>query len=183
MDELQTGSIIQKFRKERNLTIKELAEQVNITSSMLSQIERGQANPSLNTIRAISQALDIPLFKFFMEKEDHEHQDLIVNKDKRMHIILDGNDYQLLTPTLNSTIEFMMLTLEPGSNTVTNPTSHKGEEVTFIVEGTFELNLENNIYTLSKGDSVRIPPNMRHKWKNPSNSVAKLVFAITPPEF
>ena len=41
MNELKFGKIIKKLRKEKNLTIKDLAEQVNITSSMLSQIERG----------------------------------------------------------------------------------------------------------------------------------------------
>ena len=64
--ELNIGLIIKNFRTEKEMTIKDLAKKVQITSSMLSQIERGQANPSLNTIRLIAQALDKPLFKFFI---------------------------------------------------------------------------------------------------------------------
>lgn len=62
-------SKIKEYRIAKNLTIKELAEKANITSSMLSQIERGLANPSINTLKLIAQALDTPLFKFFIE--DH----------------------------------------------------------------------------------------------------------------
>lgn len=183
MSELKIGEIIKKFRQEKNLTIKDLAEQVNITSSMLSQIERDLANPSLNTVRGISQALDVPLFKFFVEYEHPGHEDLIVRSDNRKQIILDGNTYQLLTPTLNTTIEFMLLTLDPGSKTVTNPISHKGEEVAFAMEGPIELNLEGNTYLLNTGDSIKIPPNMRHSWINNGEGSATIIFAVTPPEF
>ena len=183
MNELKIGQIIRKFRKEKNLTIKDLAEQVNITSSMLSQIERDLANPSLNTVRGISQALDIPIFKFFMEHEDPKSEDFIVRSDNRMQIILDGTNYQLLTPTLNTTIEFMLLTLEPGSKTVTNPTSHNGEEVAYVIEGQIELNLEGSSHLLDTGDSVKIPPNIRHNWVNNGDSVTTIIFAVTPPDF
>jgi len=183
MSELKIGEIIQKIRKDKNLTLKDLAEQVNITSSMLSQIERDLANPSLNTVRAISQALDVPLFKFFMEQEDSKIEDFIVRSDNRMQIILDGTNYQLLTPTLNTTIEFMMLSLDPGSITVTNPTSHNGEEVAFVIEGPIELNLDSNTYTLNTGDSVKIPPNTRHNWANNGDVTTTIVFAVTPPQF
>ena len=80
--ELNIGLIIKNFRTEKEMTIKDLAKKVQITSSMLSQIERGQANPSLNTIRLIAQALDKPLFKFFIENENNEMSGLIVSPKK-----------------------------------------------------------------------------------------------------
>lgn len=183
MNELKIGEIIKKFRKEKNLTIKDLAEQVNITSSMLSQIERDLANPSLNTVRGISQALDVPLFKFFMEYENPKSEELIVRSGNRMQISLDGTNYQLLTPTLDTTIEFMLLTLDPGSISVTKPTSHNGEEVAYVIEGPIELNLEGNTYVLETGDSVKIPQNMRHNWNNNGDKITTLIFAVTPPDF
>lgn len=64
---LQLGQKIKGYRTRKNLTIKELAAQSEITSSMLSQIERGQANPSLNTIRLLSKALHEPMYLFLWE--------------------------------------------------------------------------------------------------------------------
>lgn len=51
------------FRKAAGLTSKRLAELADITPSMLSQIEKGM-NPSLQTLKLISVALNIPLFNF-----------------------------------------------------------------------------------------------------------------------
>ena len=51
---MQIGQKIKTYRSARGLTVKELAAKAQITASMLSQIERGQATPSLNTIRQLS---------------------------------------------------------------------------------------------------------------------------------
>lgn len=63
--DLGLGKKIQNYRLNKKFTIKELAEKIGITSSMLSQIERDLVNPSIATLRAISKALDVPLFMFF----------------------------------------------------------------------------------------------------------------------
>lgn len=181
--ELNIGLIIKNFRTEKEMTIKDLAENAQITSSMLSQIERGQANPSLNTIRLIAQALDIPLFKFFIENENNEMSGLIVTPEKRKHIISEGIEYELLTPTLDSAIEFMQLTLIPGTSTVKKPLSHKGEEVAIVIEGSVVIHIEENDYIMNKGDSIRIPAQTRHAWSNENGRNAIIIFAVTPPEF
>ena len=64
--EINVGAIIKRIRIEKGLLLKDVAEKCEISSSMLSQIEKGNANPSLNTIKSIAQALEIPLFKFFI---------------------------------------------------------------------------------------------------------------------
>lgn len=69
MDELNIGKKLQEFRKQRGLTLREVADQTGITASMLSQMERDLVNPSINTLKAISKTLDVPLFRFFQEGE------------------------------------------------------------------------------------------------------------------
>jgi len=54
--ELQIGQKIRSLRLDQGMTLKELAAKAGITPSMLSQIESGQANPSLMTIRLLSKA-------------------------------------------------------------------------------------------------------------------------------
>ena len=71
---MQIGQKIKTYRSARGLTVKELAAKAQITASMLSQIERGQATPSLNTIRQLSEALDEPIFRFFMDEVDVQKQ-------------------------------------------------------------------------------------------------------------
>ena len=71
---MQIGQKIKTYRSARGLTVKELAAKAQITASMLSQIERGQATPSLNTIRQLSEALDEPIFRFFMDEVDVQNE-------------------------------------------------------------------------------------------------------------
>ena len=39
----------------------------DITPSMLSQIERGSANPSIQTLKVLAKALDVPTFSFYLK--------------------------------------------------------------------------------------------------------------------
>ena len=81
MNDVQISKNICEYRKRKGLTIKELAQLTGVTSSLLSQIEKGTANPSINTIKQISNALEIPLFNFFID--DSYTENLVVRKDKR----------------------------------------------------------------------------------------------------
>ena len=65
MNEINLGLKIKKFRTDQKLSLKELAEMINSTSALLSQIEKGVTNPSINTLKGLSKALNIPLYKFF----------------------------------------------------------------------------------------------------------------------
>ena len=177
-------SKIKEYRKAQKLTIKELAEKANITSSMLSQIERGLANPSINTMKLIAKALDTPLFKFFLEENDITSQ--VVTPENRKRILIDNVhdiNYELLTPDLAGDIEFCQLTLNPGMTTSDLPMSHEGEEVALILSGTTELILDDTKLTMNEGDSIRIPPRTNHKWYNPTDQPMTLIFAVTPPTF
>ena len=178
---LQIGQKIKYYRTLRNLTIKELATQAQITTSMLSQIERGQANPSLNTIRLLSVALDEPIFRFFMD--DISVQDEVVRVNRRKQIIENGVEYEMLTPDTNGVVEMMQMKLAPGSTSYEKPMGHEGEEVALVLSGPVELMLENETCMLNTGDSVRIKSEMKHSWCNKGTQDSIVVFAISPPSF
>lgn len=180
---LQIGQKIKYYRTMKNMTIKELAANAQITTSMLSQIERGQANPSLNTIRLLSVALDEPIFRFFMDEEDVSVREEIVRADKRRQILEESVEYQLLTPDTNGALEMMQMKVNAGMYSNESLMAHAGEEVAFVTAGPVQLLLENEICVLNTGDSVRIKSNIKHRWYNPNNSDALVIFAITPPSF
>lgn len=179
--ELQIGLKIKSCRTDRGMTMKELAEQAQITPSMLSQIEKGQANPSLNTIRLLSKALDVPMFRFFMDEVSVEND--VVRRDKRKHIIENGIDYEMLTPDMCGNLEMIKMTLKPGTASCKQPMSHIGEEIALILSGNVELILEHDSIILYTGDSVRIKSNIKHSWRNIGDSEMALVFAVSPPNF
>lgn len=58
---------VKTFRSEAGLTQQALAEKCGIYRTYLSRIESGDANPSVSVLIALASALNIELYKFFIE--------------------------------------------------------------------------------------------------------------------
>lgn len=182
--EINIGIAIKNIRKEKKLLLKDVANKCGISSSMLSQIEKGNANPSLNTIKTIANILEVPLFKFFIDSES-EHNDIFILKRENRKIITAKNIvYELISPEVNTSIEFMKMTFnKKNAETSTRPIPHKGEEVALVLKGKVLLTIETLSKEMYEGDSVHIPSLKAHKWKNINNEESIVLFSVTPPEF
>jgi transcriptional regulator with XRE-family HTH domain len=184
LDELNLGKKIQDLRLAHGLSVRKVANLANITPSMLSQIENGLVNPSINTLRAIAQVLDTPLYNLFKEEQA---RDMVVHPETRLVIGSAGEPdvhYQLLTPDTKGDIEFCMMVIPPHCSSYRDIKSHIGEEVAYVCSGdSVELDLDGTSLTLKTGDSVRIPANVPHVWHNHADITVQVVFAITPPTF
>lgn len=184
MYDVNIGEKICEYRNEKNLSIKELAEIVGVTSSLLSQIERGLSNPSINTLKMISKGLDVPLYNFF--KECKNSDELVVRKENRVKLTFPENNnlsYELLSPTSNGVIQSMLLDLPINASTSNELLGHDGEELATVLEGCVDLHLDSEVVLLNSGDSVRILPKMAHKWVNNSSDPVRIIFSVTPPKF
>ena len=183
---LNIGKFIKGARVSKGLTIRELSERTGITASMLSQIERDLANPSINTLKILSDELKVPIYKFFKADDDEEHySNLVVRKNERKTL---GNpntnmSYDLLTPNTRGNIEFCMMRLVPSDGERSVKLSHFGEEVLLILSGKTDIYIEDTRITLEEGDSILIPAKTGHSYCNPYDETCEAVFAITPPSF
>lgn len=185
MDDINVGRKVQEFRQAKDISIKNLSEITNITSSMISQIERNQVNPSINSLKSIAKALDIPLYYFF--QDDIPEDEMIVRANNRKTIgVPDSFDvtYELLTPDVRGTIEFCLMTIPSKCDSGDAALNHRGEEVAHVMSGSVDIVIGSfEIQTLHTGDSIRIPSLTEHKWINNYDEETKVIFAITPPSF
>lgn len=184
MDEFQLGQNIQKLRMEQGLSLRKLSSMAGITPSMLSQIENACVNPSVNTLRSIAQALDVPLFLLF---KDAPAESPVIRPENR-RIIGSKNEpdvhYEILTADMSGAIEFCIMQIQPGRSSYRDAVSHAGEEVAYMLDGKWaELELDGVTHRMEPGDSVRISPKSPHVWHNPTNTAVKIIFAVTPPTF
>lgn len=182
--EINVGAIIKRIRIEKGLLLKDVAEKCEISSSMLSQIEKGNANPSLNTIKSIAQALEIPLFKFFIEPEKEDITINILKRGERKIINTKKIRYELLSPEGSTNIECMkMFFTEKGAETSIEPMAHKGEEIAVLLSGKVKITIGNQFCEMESGDSVYISALKPHKWTNLDDGESVVLFSVTPPEF
>lgn len=179
MSEINIGEKISQIRKSKDLSVRDLSKLCGVTASMLSQIERGISNPSVNSLKSIASALNVPLFTFFTSEVSKK--DMIVRKENRKKVILPGSDdvvYDVLAPDLTSDLEFAIMSLSPGSVSSSENIQHKGYEIAYLLEGEVDLYLDDEKFILYQGDSVKTPAGVKHRWENTSNSNAKVIFAV-----
>ncbi|MDT2849462.1 helix-turn-helix domain-containing protein [Vagococcus carniphilus] len=181
MDTVNVGNQITKFRNEKGYSMRKLAELGEITPSMLSQIERGLANPSIQTLKILSKVLEVPIFYFFLEEQTTDS--LITRKDEHKKMIVKDLSYELLSPDLAGELETVIMRVPSGVVSSSEPIGHKGEEIAYVLSGKINLYLDNKLYSLDSGDSVKIPAYMVHKWENIEEEEAKVIFSVTPPTF
>ncbi|WP_103996765.1 cupin domain-containing protein [Paenibacillus sp. UNC499MF] len=181
MENIDIGKKVEKYRKAKDLSMRELARLAEITPSMLSQIERGLANPSIQTIKVLAKSLEVPTFSFFMEETNTV--DLVVRSNNRKKMVVENLSYELVSPDFTGNLATAIMNVPPNTVSSEKQLEHKGEEVAFVLEGKIKVFLDDAEYVLEAGDSVKIPAQMKHKWENDFNEHAAVLFSVTPPAF
>lgn len=181
MSNLSLGKKILESRKIKGMNIREFSKLTDLSTSLLSQIERGLANPSLNSLRSIAEALDIPLFTLFVNDIDHES--LIMKKKDRKKIYRENSEhivFDMLTPDyMKSNVDILWAVLNANSATTSGYMEHNKEEFAIVMKGSVYVLLDEKEYLLDEGDTVRILPRLKHKFINKTNKKVEILFILT----
>ncbi|MCC3144293.1 cupin domain-containing protein [Halanaerobium sp. Z-7514] len=176
------GQRIRNKRKSKNMSLNDVAQKINKTSSYLSQVERGLAEPSITALREIARALEVPIFYFLIEEESNN---AVVRKEARRILNFPGSQltFELLSPDLNREMEVIEACMEPGAETSEEPLNHLGEECTIVLAGKMHIIIGDKEYKLKKGDSIYYKASLPHKIKSVGSEELRFISAITPPNF
>ncbi|WP_296186743.1 helix-turn-helix domain-containing protein [Pseudomonas sp. UBA1879] len=179
------GERIRGLRKRQGLTLAELAKRSQLSVGYISQLERDLSRPSVDTLLKIGRCLGVNIQWFFSTKSDVSEADAgyVVRKESRQNIHYDDGIYdQLLTPSPSGQIEMVHSRFPPGAYNRTSYT-HEGEEVGYVLSGTFELWVGERHFQLAEGDSFRFSSQEPHRYGNPGDSDAVVLWVITPPTY
>lgn len=177
------GSTIRRIRKSQYLTLADLANRTGYSLSFLSQVERGLANPSINSLRKIALALGCPLTTFF-DVASSTNGPVVRKHERRVLVNTDYKlTYQLLSRDLNRRIELLFTQLEVDATSAEAPMAHKGDEAALVLQGEGRFELGDQIYDLKEGDSIYILENTPHRFTNTGKCPLIIVGAISPPGF
>ncbi|MCG8484542.1 MAG: XRE family transcriptional regulator [Clostridia bacterium] len=169
---MNLGNKIKQLRKERNITIKELAEMTDLSIGFISNLERNQNSPSVANLQLICQALDINIVEFF--ESTKAPTAMVIRSDERDDILTEEGSpikYELVVPDYSELNGICIIT-EGNSQLSKNSWGHSTDEVGLITEGTMEIHINNDIHTLCQGDTIYIPKNTPHKYRNPSSETS-----------
>lgn len=176
------GALVRRLRREGQLSIATLAERAELSAGLLSQIERGIGNPSFTTLIKLSQALQVPVGRFF---GGTEHLGSLVRQQDRRRLMLSEDQlvYELLTPHMRGQLGMIKAHIAAGWDNEQAPFVHAGEECITVVEGELIVYISSQQYNLVEGDSLTYDCSLPHWYRNATDHRAVLVGAMTPPSF
>lgn len=178
------GNDVRGLRKSRNLTLNELALKIGRSVGFLSQVERGLSSPSIDDLRAISAALEVPTSWFFTnESQSDDELGLIVRANARRALGTPetGIVEELLSPDLGGSFEMFRSVFQPGAE-MKSDILRETEEAGYVVSGVFEIWIDDTHFTLNPGDSFRFD-HKPYRWKNAGDVPAVVVWVVSPPVY
>lgn len=179
----QMGSRIKKRREGFGLQMKELAKQIGVTSSLISQIESAKAFPSIVTLKKVADALHTTVGDLIGENENQITKPLLKLEERRFaKSNKKGTSSYLLSYHFPSKqIEPYLLHFDEDADSkgvMTN--KFPGQEFCFVLKGEFEATINRRKYKLVKGDSFYFDSSKPHLFKNSFNGDSELLWVITP---
>ncbi len=174
------GSRLRKMRKSRDLGIVEAAHRAKISPGFLSAIELSKANPSTATLQRLAATYDTTVLEFF--DIPHHSRRLIRPNQRRSLRTGVGVEWELLSIGTKM-LECMLVRVEPSAGS-DGAYSHAGEEFIYVLKGGLEIWLDElECHVLQEGDSFWFESNLGHRWFNPLDEEAVLIWVNTPLTF
>ena len=167
------------MRKKKNWTLDQLANICGVSRSMLSQIERGEANPTLGVAYRIAQAFGMTIGDLVDEIENGPRMDVIRSVDQN-YLFRDDKDcrIRILSPLhLEKEVEFYELTLKPKGKLESASHFVGTREFLTIEKGNVRLSSGDQEAELGKGDSAHYSADVIHRIENIGRGEA-IVFLV-----
>ena len=171
------GQLIRKCRQQRKMTLQVLCEKAGVSVGYLSQVERGNATPSLGTLAQIAYALDLGLDYFVSRPKPGDAVSYAVNRPK-FSVSEGGVSYETLSGDFpGHELSSFIMNCPAGFQSETF--QHEGEEFIYILSGTIEQMLAGEPFTLCEGDSLHYDGMTPHSWKTVGNGPARILWTGT----
>lgn len=178
------GKRIRARRNEVGISIRELGRRTDLTASFLSQIELGQANASVNSLRRIAVELGVNMMYFFKEAPIPNP---VIRADKRPTITFVDPDvtYELLTPERTHKLEVLLGRTNPCVKdiNIARKLEISTEELIIVLSGVLNIGLEGGDYELNPGDSIYFKGEDLISISCSSEEETTWISCMTPPGF
>jgi transcriptional regulator with XRE-family HTH domain len=172
---------IRKLREKNKLSMDNLANLSGVSRSMLAQIERGDANPTISTLWKISNGMKVP-FDALTVRPKNPYE--IVRTAELHPLLEDGGkvkNYSLFPDDEGRRFAVYYLELDPGSYWESEPHLRGTTEFITIFAGKIELYADKQTFAIEQGESIKFKADTNHSYKNIGNEPAILHMILFNP--
>ncbi|AWN65235.1 XRE family transcriptional regulator [Lactococcus lactis subsp. lactis] len=175
MLEIKIGNQLKLYRELQKYSLEEVSELTGVSIPSLSNIERGNTSPSINTLWKISKGLSLPISYFFAENEVGYE----IQKINNLKSIDSENDlvkiFTAFTWNPADNFEVLFLELESEARRFSKAHSYGTVEIIIPLEGNFSIMLQSEEIELSKETILRFDAAIDHEYINSSKQSCKFL--------
>jgi transcriptional regulator with XRE-family HTH domain len=181
----QIGEHLRARRHELGLSLRDLADRLGVSPSLISQIERGRANPSVSTLYQLVGELDVSLDELLFEDRRGpaaaSSGGPIQRANERHRIRLaSGVIWERLTTVSEPGVEFLYVIYEVGG--ASSPEDayqrHSGHEWGYVLSGTLQVTVGFRQYLLEAGDSLSLDSTTPHRLANVGDTPVHAIWFV-----
>jgi transcriptional regulator with XRE-family HTH domain len=194
------GARLRQERDRVGLSLRELARRLEVSPSLVSQIETGKTQPSVRTLYAIVNELGVSLDDVFSRENSGVRTtrgrgkkqaggDAVQRAHDRSVIDLgSGVHWERLTTWNDRDVDFLYAIYEPGgaSSPDESLVRHNGREFGIVVSGSLGVTVGFDEYVLEPGDSISFDSSVPHRLHNEGEEVVHAIWVVLgrhhPPE-
>lgn len=174
------GRNIRQRRQDLGLSLEGLAETSGVSTTMLSEVERGRKNPTVKLAYQIALALGCSLTDL-LDDQPGGHVS-IVRADQRRALVDPGSGVVrrgLRSELVDRELELAWYELPPGqSSGELRPNRAGVVEHLIVLRGRVEVVLGGTVHRLGVGDSIVYGPQTTTEYRNPTGEPSELLLLI-----
>lgn len=177
----EVGAALQRLRLARGLTLEDLSRIAGVSKSMLSQIEREKANPTIAITWRLANALGVQIGELLSDAEKDVETIKLVDAHETPTLpgAHAGYVLRILGPMeLAGRYEWYELTLAPGGELVSQPHDPGTTEHLTVLHGAMELEVGPNKKKVKLGGTARYAADLPHAIRNPGKTEAKAILVV-----
>jgi transcriptional regulator with XRE-family HTH domain len=185
--ELRIGSKLKHARLLQGYTLKELADIVGCSESMLSKLENDKLASSIAFLHRLANALRTSIAELYSEDDNFSGPVHVFHADRRVHSQDDpdfpqkGVRFERIVPIdRNGLLQALVHSIPPGARS-DGTVSHAGEELGYIIEGEIEVLVDGKSYLVRQGDLIFFPSSLPHGYYNKGDKMVRMLKVNTPP--
>lgn len=177
------GPQLRQVRERAGFTVREFARRVGVSPSLISQVERGRATPSVGTLLAITKELGLELGDLFRSESNGgpAAPGPVQRGDSRKEIRLaSGVRWERLTPGPDSDVEFLYAVYDVSSASCEEDSMlrHGGKEYGYLLSGCLGVKIGFEEYELDPGDSISFDAHAPHRLWCIGSQPAVVIWAV-----
>lgn len=178
--ELRVGPQLRARRRELGLTISEVAERAGLTAGFISQLERDLTSVSLSSLYRICATLDLRVGSLI----DDVPAGRLIRRDEqaRRSLAMGDAEHLLLSSGDERRFHVTESHIPPGGSAGEEQYTLPADvELVYVLRGSLELRVGNEVHELEQGDTLTYSPRDPHTWRNPSETDEAVVLWTSLP--